>query len=799
MTDGLIVFDGQGTILELNPTAHRLHQLESSKTNPPSLSSLEQLLEFRQLDNQPLPFKQWPTQRLLDGERFSGYQVRGRHKDSGHSWIGSYSGTPITNEKGELRLGILEIRPVTAQEKTQVDLKQLMAQLEAEQAKLQAIIQHAPEAIAVADVHGRIVLTNPAAEKLEGWLGASQKGSADRVQPMLSRPHGIPYNYDELPLTRSAIQGISIRDEKVVVRWEDGQQRDLLVSAAPIFDQQGSLNGAVGIFQDITHLKQTQDALRRYVGRLQALHEIDRAILMASSVQDLAQSALRHLHALFSCHWSGVVLFDQEADQSQLVASMAHDENPVKDGWSGRFQNDWPVSLLSQGQTVTLERDSLVRYAFPRLLRQGGVRLMTSVPLTTRGELIGTLNLGFGGSGELNAQQIEMVTEVANHLAIGIKQNQLQKQVQDYADHLERMVELRTARLRASEARFRTIFEESGMGIILLDKTGCLLETNPALQALLGYSDQELRGKPFTELVQVDKSLADMQSFAELMAGQRDFNRMEMRFVRRDGRLGWANVTLSLIKRGVDAERFAIGMVEDITERKKAQEALIQAEKLAVTGKLAASMVHEINNPLQSVIGFLALADETLAEGGDLSNYLQIAREELMRTARIVGQLRSLQRRSDLEDRKPTDINQLVEQVLALSQRRCERSRVQVNWLPSENLAPLSLVADRIQQVFLNLVLNALDAMPDGGRLDVRTFATHEPPGVGVTFVDSGKGIPGKDLPRVFEPFFTTKQDGIGLGLHVSRKIVEQHGGRLEVNSQVGQGTTFRIWLPVQG
>jgi signal transduction histidine kinase len=237
-------------------------------------------------------------------------------------------------------------------------------------------------------------------------------------------------------------------------------------------------------------------------------------------------------------------------------------------------------------------------------------------------------------------------------------------------------------------------------------------------------------------------------------------------------------------------------MVEDITEQKQAHEALIQSEKMAIAGRLAASLAHEINNPLQSVIGCLGLAEEMLPEGEDVGRYLRIAHEELRRVADILGRLRHLDGPTERVEKEPTDVNALLEKVLMLTKKQCQDRRVEVVWTASDALPPLLLAPGRIRQVFLNLVLNAVDAMPEGGRLKVSTAPTSGPEGVLVTFADSGLGIASDDLPHIFDSFHSTKPGGLGLGLFVSQDIVKRHGGRMEVDSQLGEGTTFTVWLP---
>jgi PAS domain S-box-containing protein len=351
--------------------------------------------------------------------------------------------------------------------------------------------------------------------------------------------------------------------------------------------------------------------------------------------------------------------------------------------------------------------------------------------------------------------------------------------------------------MHASEARFRGIFEGAPMGISITDLDGRVLDNNPALQALLGYSAPELSGTHFRQFTHPDDLAADLGLFEELAAGRRDGYTLEKRYLRKDGRVIWGRLTLSLVRDSRAEPRFAIAMLEDLTGCKEAQAALVESEKLAVAGKLSASLAHEINNPLQSVTGCLALAQEALhSQEEDAIRYLEVAGEELRRITAVVVQLRDLHRLGKLEKRQETDVNDLMERVLELNRPRCRSHGVQVEWRPARALPPVSAVPDQIQQVFLNLLLNALEAMPDGGRLFIRTETIHEPPGVRVSFRDQGEGIPEHLLPGIFDSFFTTRPEGLGLGLYICRNIVMEHGGRIDVESRAGEGTTFTVWLP---
>jgi PAS domain S-box-containing protein len=392
---------------------------------------------------------------------------------------------------------------------------------------------------------------------------------------------------------------------------------------------------------------------------------------------------------------------------------------------------------------------------------------------------------------------MEVARELVIPLAIGIQQARLYEHVQHHADELEKEVQRRTRALRASEARFRTIFEETATGIVRINHKGQMLDSNPALQTMLGYSDEELHGQPFTEFARHPDDIGvDADLLADLLADRQSSYRQKVRYICKNGQTVWANLTISTVRKGQYTSPLAIAMVEDITEQKQAEEALIQSEKLALAGQLAASLAHEINNPLQSVIGCLGLAQESLADGDDPGPLLQIAMEELRRAAGIVGDMRDFNRPTDPGEREPTDLNALIKQVLTLSEKKCREHQVNVQWQRVDDLPCLMLAPSRIHQVFLNLTLNAVEAMPDGGELRIHTTPTDDPEGVRITFADTGIGIAPDRLPHIFDPFYTTKDDGLGLGLFISRNIVREHGGEVKAQSQVGEGTIFTVWLP---
>ncbi|MBN1249244.1 MAG: response regulator [Anaerolineae bacterium] len=236
-----------------------------------------------------------------------------------------------------------------------------------------------------------------------------------------------------------------------------------------------------------------------------------------------------------------------------------------------------------------------------------------------------------------------------------------------------------------------------------------------------------------------------------------------------------------------DLEAFA-----DEIERSQTQ--LIQAEKMAAVGRLTASLAHEINNPLQAIQNSLHLASHKGLDGAKKQEFLEMAQSEVNRLIQIVHRMLDFYRPSSATHE--LNVNQPLEDALAIAQKRLQQSHIKVEARLSHNLPPVRGTANQLTQVFLNLVINAIEAMPEGGTLWVGTAHHTDAKQVVVAFRDSGPGIPADIRDHLFEPFHTTKPTGTGLGLAISYGIIERHAGTIEVESPQGGGTTFIIRLP---
>jgi two-component system, NtrC family, sensor kinase len=243
----------------------------------------------------------------------------------------------------------------------------------------------------------------------------------------------------------------------------------------------------------------------------------------------------------------------------------------------------------------------------------------------------------------------------------------------------------------------------------------------------------------------------------------------------------------------------------DRRRREESENRLLQSEKQASVGRLAAGVAHEINNPLTGVLTYTHMLLRRKDIGDDIRSDLQTIAESTERVRKIVKGLLDFSRQTKLE-REPTDVNLLIKTSISLMENQALLKGVSMHFHEGENLPPVTLDRSQIQSVLLNMIINALDASSAGGSINLYTATglsagDSAKKGVEITIADTGAGIAPKDLDKLFEPFFSTKEvgKGTGLGLAVSYGIVQRHGGTIRVQSEVGKGTRFFIWLPIEG
>jgi len=355
-------------------------------------------------------------------------------------------------------------------------------------------------------------------------------------------------------------------------------------------------------------------------------------------------------------------------------------------------------------------------------------------------------------------------------------------------------VEARERELREQEASYRKSIDNAPAAIIRVDnETGVVLDANLVAERILKTSRDELIGAHMTALIPPAQSEAAEQLFAEART-RGHVSREDLRLRAADGELVPVFLNVGLIEYGHN--HFFQVICVDMSDRRRLETQLIQSEKMAAIGQLAAGIAHEIRNPLGIITNALYDLGEIVdGDNPDVQEDLRIAKEEMDRVQEIINNLLEFSResRAELEN---VDVNDLLRRTLQLMSKSLQNSDVRV----VTDFAPLRRCRanqNALRQIFLNLITNAVQAMPDGGELRLRT-APLAGGWVQLEFADTGVGIPPEHLRDIFNPFFTTKApgQGTGLGLSVVHSVVKRYNGDIQVRSQVPGGTTFTIEFP---
>ena len=358
-------------------------------------------------------------------------------------------------------------------------------------------------------------------------------------------------------------------------------------------------------------------------------------------------------------------------------------------------------------------------------------------------------------------------------------------------------------RRRADESRFRlaAIVESADDAIISKDLNGIIRSWNAGARRLFGYEDDEIIGQSILRLIPEDLKYEEDEILLKLKAGEKIDHYETIRRHKSGDRLD-VSVTISPIRNAAGEVIGASKIARSIAERKKLERQLIQSEQLAATGRMAATIAHEINNPLASVMNLIFLARQDGVSREEVRDYLATAERELDRVSHIARQTLGYYR--DAGAPKDIHLHGSMENVLSVYRQRLLDHRITVD-SKFNDLRKINVRSGEIIQIFSNLVSNAIDAMPHGGTLSISIAQTMKLEGDRVQIVigDTGCGISRENLERVFEPFFTTKGNlGTGIGLWVSKQLVERHGGQISISSSTeptDSGTTVTISLPARG
>lgn len=347
--------------------------------------------------------------------------------------------------------------------------------------------------------------------------------------------------------------------------------------------------------------------------------------------------------------------------------------------------------------------------------------------------------------------------------------------------------------LRESDERFRKAFDYSSIGMALISIEGQFLKVNPALCTMTGYTEEELLAKTYRMITHADDIVDDRERFEQLVDGGINHVSYEKRYIHKCGRAIWILVNVSIVRDESNVPLYFIAQMQDVTERKQTEEMLRKSERLNAVGQLAAGVAHEVRNPLTVLKGFIQLMQAQRED--EQPEHLELMLSEVERIEAIITEFLVLAKPQTIRFRT-NDLAAIISHVAALISTKAVMSNIQISTRIAADLPHIECDENQIKQVFVNMLQNAVESMPEGGLIMV-TAARLGADRVMIRFIDEGCGIAQERIPHLGEPFYSNKEKGTGLGLMISYKIIENHKGTIKVESRLGKGTVFTIILPL--
>jgi two-component system cell cycle sensor histidine kinase/response regulator CckA len=659
-------------------------------------------------------------------------------------------------------------------------------------ALMETLFQRAPVGFALVDRELRFVRINDVLAAGHGASAAEQIGKT--VQEV------IPDLWPSLePLCRRALAGETIVNDDVTTLSSTGEASEWLVSYYPVY-LQGEVTGVGIIANDISERRRMEDALRVRSALYDMLSRTHYAVRHCGSSDELfrAVCAIAVDAGKFRFAWIGV----PDGNRVNLVASAGDDQgymseavitledaDPCSQGPTGR-------AFARQVFVVNDFMASPFTAPWHALARRVGFAASAAFPLTEHGQTVAVLNLYASTPGFFTDELLTTLAEIAPSISIALER---------FAQQRGRQRDL--AELQMLDRAIRAVSQ----GIVITDPhlpDHPIIYASPGFERLSGYSVDEAVGKNCRFLRGPGTDPASVASVRDAIRDGRACS-VEMLNYRKDGTPFWNQLIISPIR---DAEGHLtnfVGVQTDVTDRRQLEAQLRQAQKLEAVGRLAGGVAHDFNNLLSVVLSYSEIILAGMNKGDPIRGDLEEIQGAGLRAADLTRQLLMFSRQQVLEP-KVLDLNDLLAGMSKMLQRILDADVALIS-RPARELGAVRADPSSVEQIIMNLVVNARDAMPMGGTLTMETSnvvldeayaAAHlgvaPGPHVMLAVTDTGTGIDKATLARIFEPFFTTKASGkgTGLGLTTVFGVVQQSGGSVSVCSEVGKGTTFKVYFP---
>ncbi len=786
--DAIILEDERARILDANPAACRMLGYSRDELCTMSIAQLQAEQNGTSL---PDPIHRQALEGQRDGARLPLTLAR----RDGTTFPADVTITPLDLRGGPVFLAIL---------RDMSERQQSAQALVEEHNLLRTLIDLLPDYIYLKDRDGRYQAVNRAMTRFLG-LSSDADILGKRPADLFAPDQAAALSIADCAVLESRQSLLQTEQE---IKDAQGNAHTLRINKVLLRDSQGTIVGLVGIAHDITEQKATEEALKHYAARLNVLHLLDQGVLSGQSAEEIAASALAGFCRLVPCHSAGLALFDAEKDDALIVIASDYGETIANAGEHvAREQFGMPENVRALRQAIIPDlAKSSAPSALQARLAQQGVRAYLSAPLVVEGHLLGELALGAQEPGAFGVAHRVIATQLADQITIAMSHARLSTQVQRHNEELQQRVAERTQELDRTRSRVEAILNNSSDAIILSRADGSISQTNLTFDQLFGYLPDELFHQPLTAVAHPASAVRFAEAI-EQVAHQGTVQRLEILAQRKNGATFDAEVALSLMPAGTGRRSGIVCHLRDITERKRAEEELRRAlEKERELSELKTRFVsmasHEFRTPLTAILSSTEILERYLdrlqpAQREKHFRHIEVASRhmtQLLDEVLLLGRVEAEQLRFMPA---PLDLVALATEMLEQVQLSAPPEIV-FNVALDDTCGHKLLDEQLMRHILANLLSNAVKYSPKGGMVHCSIACAAED--ITIRVQDEGIGIPEKDQERLYEPFHRASNvdtiQGTGLGLVITKRAVDLHGGTIICDSTVGMGTTFTVRIP---
>lgn len=698
--------------------------------------------------------------------------------DGSIRWIRSRN-YPIRDSNGKVYRIAGTNEDITEKRVTEKKLRQ-------SEEKFQDLFNNIEDLYYRADLEGRLLLASPALEKITGYEPEDVLGK--RIDEVFYKNPEERHDLQEKVLRDGQVNG-----SEVQLIHRQGHIVWVSITSHVYTDSDGSVQGIEGLVRDISHLKRTEKQLLHRLRWEEAVAETSSYIATSDNpkldkvLEKTAQMINADRAAIYTCNFEELTCrpltewHKSINEESRFSEICLHKYTWFKNQIQQR-ENILISDVHDLPPIATYEKESLLNH---------GVKSILAIPIVTvTGQTLGFIEYDTRDEArEWNSEDILSLKVIAEMIG----------------SHMLRQRSLKA--MRKSERNFRHIFENMQEGFFRIDRNGTILLANPSFVELLGYeSNKEIIGSSILDFHLSSRD--DREVFFEHLRDAGVIKNYQGTLLNKNNNRIHYKVNAQAIENEEGELQFYDGTLEDITEEKQLEEQLIHSQKMEALGRLAGGIAHDFNNLLTVIEGYSSIALQKISESCSLNNDITMINQAGEQAKTLVSQLLAFSRKQVIELRI-VDINQIINDAKNMFSRILgETIDLQTNITAESSLVKAD--PGQLEQMIMNLVVNAIDAMPEGGNLRIETHTDSIDSAVNtldlkqgtyvcITVSDTGIGMDENTKKMIFEPVFTTKKsgEGTGLGLSTVFGVIEQLNGDITVESKIGEGTTFKIYLPV--